>query len=146
MLITIPRKRSTFQDGISAWNAILSDHLGLSQHLEKDVPSGDVRQSRNRTLREVGVQLDKKERNRRGGPGFGMTRPEHFHPPEAFTAPVGAQGDLEEGEDESRASKDFEDAVKGPRGAPPFEREDARSVGARTAATPLGCDVEIPWR
>ena len=57
VLITIPRRRRVFQDGIGRWNDILSEHLGFSQKLEKGVPSNDASLSMRRTLREAGVKV-----------------------------------------------------------------------------------------
>ena len=78
-LITITKDRRTFQDSITRWNEILSDHLGLAHHLEKDVPGQDVRQSRNRTLHDHGLRVA----STRGEAAelYGEIRPEHFHMP-----------------------------------------------------------------
>ena len=82
VLITIPRRRQVFQDGIGRWNDILSDHLGFSQKLEKNVPTGDSSMSMRRTLRTAGVKVPGRSKT------YGEERPEHFHPPLCVTAPL----------------------------------------------------------
>ena len=64
VLITIPRRRRVFQDGIGRWSDILSDHLGFCQKLEKGVPSNDASLSM-RGRREAGVKCDQVPRRRR---------------------------------------------------------------------------------
>ena len=78
VLITIPRRRRVFQDGIGRWNDILSDHLGFSQKLEKGVPSNDASLSMRRTLREAGVKVPgvaKKKRTRTASTGPSTSTP-----------------------------------------------------------------------
>ena len=91
VLITIPRRRRVFQDGIGRWNDILSDHLGFSQKLEKGVPSNDASLSTRRTLREAGVKVPGIAKKKTDP--YGIDRPEHFHPPVAVTAPLDKKKD-----------------------------------------------------
>ena len=91
VLITIPRRRRVFQDGIGRWNDILSEHLGFSQKLEKGVPSNDASLSMRRTLREAGVKVPGVAKKKTDP--YGIDRPEHFHPPVAVTAPLDKKKD-----------------------------------------------------